>query len=526
MNKRNVIFIALCCSLLAGGILARVVFTKATIPDTDTVRREHRVVGFSKEEVEGALYSEDLVSVENVRKFLRPSPEKTYKDTIEALSFNPEHPPLYYLLARVFQDIVGNTRYAHKILSLLIGILLLPCLYLFCIELFEVRLVGVIAVFIVIFSPLHMATAAYFSQYGLYTVVILLSSAALLRALRMGRTVDWVFYALMLIAGFYTHIAFILIAVGHLAYILMLKCYRRSKHVLFSWALSFAAGIISFSPWLFVLFRSMVTLKENTTIYRSAQAKVGEIFISFARNLGDVFAWLPFSAQREFFVGLFFLGLVIASIAVLIIKTDKKKWVFLVLLMIITPVVIIAPSIVTGKGRHAYEFRYFLPTFLGMQIAMANAIALGIRGKNALGRTLCEGAITIILASGLISVIYIAKLPDFYPQRIAMAAAKVSDAINNFENPILVTDAGYVLTLLFSSNVRDDTQFLVLKGDDEAAWRKGLKKLKEEKKATNLFLVLPSKRFKAIVEEEEFFIIEAPEEGKYRNWQIVYRLNQ
>ncbi|MEG4330199.1 hypothetical protein Q5688_33505, partial [Microcoleus sp. herbarium5] len=61
-------------------------------------------------------------------------------------------------------------------------------------------------------SPLHVLYAQEARPYSLWSALILLSCASLLRALRLQNKLSWSIYAVANIMGFYTHFFSLLVA--------------------------------------------------------------------------------------------------------------------------------------------------------------------------------------------------------------------------------------------------------------------------------------------------------------------------
>ncbi|NES82774.1 MAG: hypothetical protein F6K10_15980, partial [Moorea sp. SIO2B7] len=143
----------------------------------------NRISGCNQSELKAVALRGDEMSVEQVLKYQSPCPEKRLIDAINALAEVPEHPPLYYLMVRFWMQSGMKT---SRSLSALVSLLALPCIYLLCLELFESPLVGWIAIALIAISPLHVLYAQEARQYSLWTVTILLSSWAMLRAMRVN----------------------------------------------------------------------------------------------------------------------------------------------------------------------------------------------------------------------------------------------------------------------------------------------------------------------------------------------------
>ena len=94
---------------------------------------------------------------------------------------NPHHPPLYYVINRIWGKIFGTSILAMRSLPAIISLLAFPCIHWLCLELFEESITGSVAIALIAVSPFHLAYAQEARQYSLWVVITLLSSEALLR---------------------------------------------------------------------------------------------------------------------------------------------------------------------------------------------------------------------------------------------------------------------------------------------------------------------------------------------------------
>jgi uncharacterized membrane protein len=131
-----------------------------------------------------------------LQKYQRINPEKDLTDTLKALVIDqPEHPPLYYVIVRFWVQWFGNSVAVTRSLSALISLLTFPCVYWLCLELFGSPMTGWMAIALMAVSPFHVVYAQEAREYSLWIVMILLSSAAFLRAIRLQTRLSWGIYA-------------------------------------------------------------------------------------------------------------------------------------------------------------------------------------------------------------------------------------------------------------------------------------------------------------------------------------------
>jgi uncharacterized membrane protein len=104
-----------------------------------------RISGYTKDEVKRQLFNGRIISPDSFFRYQSINPERNLSDTIMSLAMEePQHPPLYYIIARVWVQVFGNTFassvMAVRSLSGIISLLVIPTMYWLCWELFKVPL--------------------------------------------------------------------------------------------------------------------------------------------------------------------------------------------------------------------------------------------------------------------------------------------------------------------------------------------------------------------------------------------------
>ncbi len=94
-------------------------------------------------------------------------------------------------------------------------------MYWLCLELFNDKLTPWIATGLMAVSPFHLLYAQEARQYSLLTLMVLISSVTLLRAVRINNLSNWIAYTLTIIIGLYIHLFFILVPLGYSIYMLI-----------------------------------------------------------------------------------------------------------------------------------------------------------------------------------------------------------------------------------------------------------------------------------------------------------------
>ena len=209
-------------TLLVLGVFFRFVNLDRKVYWIDETYTSLRISGHTETEFIQQVFDGHVVNLKELQKYQQPNPEKGLVSTINSLAVeSPQHPPLYYVMARFWGQWLGNSPAAIRSLSAIISLLVFPCVYWLCLELFG-SLTGWIAIALIAVSPFHILYAQEAREYSLWTVTIALSSAALLHAIRLKSIRSWVIYAATVALGLYTFIFSIFVIIGHAVYVI---CY-------------------------------------------------------------------------------------------------------------------------------------------------------------------------------------------------------------------------------------------------------------------------------------------------------------
>lgn len=193
-------------------------------------------------------------------------------------------PPLYYYLLHGWIQLFGDSEFAVRSLSALLGILSVPLAYLLAERLFQNRLAGLLAALLLAISPLHIWYGQETRMYTLLTFLGMLSSYFLLLSMctsgRGQRIGWWVAYTLTSIAAVYTHyFAFFLLAF-HAIYLLISwwAAGFRPRHVVLGGLASGLSILLAYLPWL----PHLLARYQTDVSYWPGQLKLLEIVVDIA----------------------------------------------------------------------------------------------------------------------------------------------------------------------------------------------------------------------------------------------------
>ncbi|MEQ9552782.1 MAG: glycosyltransferase family 39 protein [Coleofasciculus sp. G3-WIS-01] len=427
-----------------------------------------RISGYSKPELKERLFDGRIITVEDIQKYQRPNPEKNLTDTIKVLTQYSEHTPLYYLIARFWAQVFGSSVAVMRSLPALISLLAFPCMYWLCRELFGSSLTGWMAMSLIAISPFFVLYAQEAREYSLWAVAVLLSGAALLRALRINTKLGWGIYAATLTIGLYSHLLFGLSAIGHGIYVLITKNYRTSKTII-AYLLASLAAVLTFLPWAVVIFIDLTRFQRwtSSTTSRNSLGELVTLIKWWLRNLNNVFFDLhqsiepfdPIHYDDPFLIPLVLI-LVGYSIYFLCRHTSSKVWLFILTWMGMTALPLVLLDLVLG-GLRSTAMRYLIPIYLAIQIAVAYLLAtkitaISIRNQ----RQRFWKLVTIGLVSGgLLSCAISSSAEVWWTKFVDYYNPPVAHIINQANYPLVVSDTtipGSILSLshLLSPDVR------------------------------------------------------------------------
>ncbi len=333
--------------------------------------------GYTVEEWKKELFTGEIFDVSEVQKYQHNNPDRSVVDAIVELAENdPQHPPLYYALTRIWETLFGDAIGTLRSLSVIFGLLCLPAIFWLAMELFESRRAAWMSVVFLSLSPFFVLYAQEAREYALWTLLALLSNACLLRAIRRteegpGRAVlEWGLYALITILSLYTSFSTVSMMVAQVVYLCLRE--RRPTRVAVSSFLALAVASFAFLPWVVTLlehyeaFQISMRWSREIVIPRAALLRIlghntSRTIVDFFPEIVDGVGYLVMSLA---------VTLVVFSIVFLVRRA--RPWASgLVLVLIFVPIgMLLVPDLLYG-GIRSISMRYLTPSWLGVVLALA-----------------------------------------------------------------------------------------------------------------------------------------------------------
>ncbi|WP_293121042.1 glycosyltransferase family 39 protein [Moorena sp. SIO4G3] len=411
------------------------------------------ISGHTLAELKQEIVNEQVTSFSTLDQYQYINPDRGIDNTVRYLiESDPHHPPFYYVLVRLWAQIFGDSPSEVRILSAIFSLLIIPAFYWLCLELFGSSLVGYVGISLVAVSPLHILFAEEARQYSLWTLICILSSAALLWAIRRETFWSWSVYSLILCLGFYTHLLTALVAIAHGTYVAIKQSFRLTKTAL-SYLCGTLVASILFLPWLLVLIGNVDTAVTQTSWLSSKFDNPFSLILSFFNrtravffdvNLANDTPWIDFGTvdSPTLYIAATAFSLFLLTYVVYFLFQEissRKGLLFISLLGFFCTILFLLYDLIFG-GVISSVFRYHLPFYVGLQLVFASVITLHIFSDQLWQQRMGILIASSLLIASIISDVSIMRNDSWWLNEPSHTSHEISKAINQFDSPLLIID--------------------------------------------------------------------------------------
>ncbi len=433
--------------LLILGIFFRCVNLERKVYWHDEAYTSLRISGYTKTEFVQQVFNGQIVDVESLQKYQHPNSQKTALDTIKSLAVeDAQHPPLYFLMLRFWMQIFGDSVTATRSLSVIISIISFPCIYWLCIELFQSPIIGWMAVALLSVSPFHVLYAQEARQFGFWTVIIAISSAAFLRAIRIGGIKFWAIYSVTIILGLYTFLFSALVAIAHGFYLVIIENFRFTKNVK-AYLLAVSCGFLAFVPWILVIINNISQIESSTASAQKRQSLSG-LISGWVSNLsyifGDFWRYEPFYPDLNFPIlrwGRYLVPLILILVGYALWfiyrRTQKRVWLFIFTLSGVPGLTLILSDLIFG-GKLSTRARYVIPCYVGIQLAIAYLLGTKIISIKSIQQKFWRLVTVLVISTGIISCTVSSQAETWW-NKGSHANPQIARIINQSDKPLLIS---------------------------------------------------------------------------------------
>lgn len=436
----------------------------------DEVYTSLRAAGYTRQEIDQELFQNKVIAAKELQKFQNIKPSSKAVDTISSLALeDPQHPPLYFLLARFWMQMFGASLTASRSLPVLLSLCGLPLIYKLSLVLFDSQLTALLGTVLFALSPFDVLFAQTARQYSLLTVAIIGSSYCLLVALRKSTWRNWLLYALVSVIGLYTHPFFGLTLIAHSVYVLLLLFlikifnYEKKPGIWWKYLLPIVAILGLYSPWLFVLVTNYQRVLDTTDWARVPVNKL-ELSKLWILSFTSLFFDLDFGFNNivTYLPRFVILLLIIAALYLVVIKTKIETWLFIITTTFVPFLILALPDILLG-GKRSGVTRYLISCFPSLQLAVAYLLA----NKLLSGQVIWRGIIVLLFTGSILSCTVSAFSDTWWNKDLSYFNSVVAKAINNSPDQLVVSEIGEDFTntgdlISLSYNLSQDVQMLLL----------------------------------------------------------------
>ena len=396
--------IALALAVVAG-IMLRFVNLDGKVVWIDEVHSLMRVAGYGKEKVvehlEATLAATEtrpaqLVNLSDLLQFQRP-PESQglfagLAATVQALATdNPQHPPVYYLAARLMVALFGPAITTVRGTAALFGVALIPAMGWLAWVLWRSPLIAMTTMAIAAVSPFQIAYAQEAREYSALALMMVLTTGLLLRAMDGVRR-GWWWYGGAIAVGLYTHLLMGYGIVAHGVMVLGLVGWR--SPVTRKFALAIIGAVVTFIPWIvtyLTYFKGIAWIGRDLgflgLLRRWAVGWTLPMFDLQSLYHGVEYSRLFDVSAVEDFTNLGWgWGLIVLcgglwgwSFWQLWRGPRRATWVVATLGLV--PFLMLAiPDLLDG-GQRSTVGRFLMPVVLALQLALAHGLAVNLRSR-------------------------------------------------------------------------------------------------------------------------------------------------
>ncbi|EKV01128.1 putative membrane protein [Leptolyngbya sp. PCC 7375] len=474
--KRRLQILLVVCLLV--GITLRCTNAAHKVYWHDEVYTTIRVLGHSGKALEKQVTQAPVISASELQELQQFPQPRRWGDTWSALVSHPEHPPLFYLLERLWVGVLSPSITSFRALAIVFGLALLPLTYWLCQQLWQDHWAGLIATCLMALSPVQLLYAQEAREYSLWACLILVANGFLIRAMRSsGRysssaivvrsslaTVvrPWGFYGLSVALMLYTTLLSILVVVAHSLYVLI----SGSRQHWQRFAIALGGAFLAFIPWLLVILSNRAKL-ESATEWTSFRQPLGQLIKLWGLHLSStvIDLGLPLEHSYTYWVPPIVLALLLMALWQLLLVTPPPTMAFCIMTLMVPALGLILPDLING-GQLSISTRYFMPSLLMVTLILAGWLRQLMLSDRGIYRFWGQGILVLLLVMGLVSNTLSAASFTWWNKNINYHGNVMGEVIRQTTKPLVIaelgaTGLGSMISLSYA--VTPETDFVLFK---------------------------------------------------------------
>ncbi len=429
------VFAVLVMLALACGVAFRFAGLDHKLYTNDEATTSVHVSGHTLADYLAAAAAGRIRTAADALRYQHVDPTTGIGDVVRSLAVeDPQHPPLFYMLERGWEGLVGGSVAARRSLPALFGVLGILAAFAFGRTLLDSRRYGLVLAALVAVSPFHIIYAQQAREYSLWTVFVFASSAVLLCAVRRSPDARlWAAFAALTAAGLYTDVLYLYTLIAQGLYVVV--AYRRDLR---SGGLPFAGaaalGLAAFAPWLATLLGHAGMVTNNA--YLGAPLPLRLLGLKWLFNLGAVFYDLDFVWHPSALVVLPILGLAAFGIERLL---RCRPWVagYVLALGLATAAAFLVPDLVRHESRSTAA-RYLIPTWIALEAVVAFAVWTWLRSAKRGARSAGVAVFALLLGCGIVSGAFSATREAWWGDGSVAPIGPIARIVRTAQPPVTV----------------------------------------------------------------------------------------
>jgi len=426
---------------------------------TDETWTALRLSGHSYADVR-ALFDDATHSDAQILNLQRVGPSSTLAETVSGLAAEePQHPPLFYAIDRYWAALTGSGVADIRFPAMVFSVLAIAGVFWFCIELTGSGVAAAAAAALMAVSPFFVDYAGQAREYSLWTAMIAITSALLLRTARRPNLGGWLLYGLAMTIGLYSDLLMVLVLLGHAVYVGI--SYRRERKVLGAFAAAGAGSLVLFLPWLAIcISEHQRMVSANAWILEPYPWRV--ILGKWIFNTGTVLFDAEYANMR--LIPIAGVMLVLIAVTFLVFLWEDRTKARTMLLALAAAVAL--PQVAVDIATHGHESsiaRYMTPLWLVLLVAVALFFA---RRMERGGGALHSGwfvAFCAVLAVSTISSAINSRAVGWWDNNDDYPWTRMAAAVNTVEDPFVLSEQHAAAVLVMSHYVKPATHFYLFR---------------------------------------------------------------
>ena len=393
--------------------------------------------------------------------FQQARPGSSWRGTVRSLARKaPQHPPLYFLLARfsslLMLMLMGDSLLGMRLVSAVCAALTVPAMVLLTLDVSSDRAISLLSGAFAAVSPLWIRFAQDGRPYSLWLLLVILGHVAYLRLVRHpGRTAALSYEVVMGLALF-TQILSVLTLLAHGLHLVLSRASRRQP-ILRSFLGATALALLIVSPWGVVLALNRSTAFATSRHLLRPMAP-GELLQHGLINLNTLFTAWP---RVEGLLGpvisilppLAVVGLLMAAIR----QRLFKQGLFLVLITLVPVLPFFAADLLLG-GQRSVQVKYLLPGSIGVFLALAQWLVLERRQRIVQVLTVC------LLSLALTSSLVMLSSPTWWGR--SQVDVDLGHLLRDTDRPQIVADGSFGVLAMLSHQLRGHGSFVLTRSPE------------------------------------------------------------